>query len=634
MFWTAFLMSSMLSTSQHPAELQEPASASEGSAATQALLITLKESKSLDPALAAILPMSVVAAFELSEGYQVVTDEETADWDLKLSVSGKGPWKLHASALPVGDNEGKRLSREVSFAGREEVPRAAGALVAGLHEAWLGAGETLAVPPFADVLSSSTAAVEAYLAAQDSLRKGRIDEARSSLEVALQSDTGFALALAERWYFALTEGDRIEEDRREAAGGSPQDLIVAGLASLARGEGKTALEIAEGLRDAHPDLLWGRVIRGLSLSGMGRSDESLGDWIAVTSLRPRDPRAQMWLGRALFATGDMDGAAGAFRAARQVWPALLLAYTLEAEAQVRIRETAAARSILNEMRSYMQSHGIAAASNELHAGLMLGSVDLLEGHFNRALSMFEQEAEAMAEAGVFNQAARMLHRTIMEMRRDLAVSTDPVARARQIEDAREALEAYRSLLPAGEREDHPYEILRYEGLLSLKLGNTIEAWRYIEELKSHAGHPGYSEYYEAYLTAATLVIEGDIEGCLEHFKRAAEASGRVADLMDVAWRQQQLELFPETRITLEEMERRLASYDASEEEHSDLILPEPHLAALVPLYHHFRAQFAYFRGEVGESRRHFNYMLKYLQEPDERLMPMVRDAVQRGARPE
>ena len=76
-----------------------------------------------------------------------------------------------------------------------------------------------------------------------------------------------------------------------------------------------------------------------------------------------------------------------------------------------------------------------------------------------------------------------------------------------------------------------------------------------------------------------MLSEGDIEGCLEQFKRAAEASGRGAQLMDVARRQSQLELFPDTRITLEEMERRLAIHDASRDEYSDLILADPHLGS-------------------------------------------------------
>ena len=131
MFWAAFLVSWVLSTAGQPAGLPASGSVSKESGSRSALLITLKENKSLDPALAAFLPVSVAAAFELSEGYQVVTDVEGADWDLQLSVSGKGPWKLRARALPLGENGAKRVSREVPFADREQISQE-DALAAGL----------------------------------------------------------------------------------------------------------------------------------------------------------------------------------------------------------------------------------------------------------------------------------------------------------------------------------------------------------------------------------------------------------------------------------------------------------------------------------------------------------------------
>jgi len=403
---------------------------------------------------------------------------------------------------------------------------------------------------------------------------------------------------------------------------------------LLEGDAEAALKAADRFKAAAPQIPWARVTRAMTLSRLGRHAEALADWTAAAQAQPDDPRTSMWLGLARMATGDMKGSEEAFGRARAGWPDLLRAYTLQAEAHARLRDTAAARLILTEMKSHMDVRGIVPSSDDLNPALMLGSVELLEGNFTGGLKLFEEAAGVLEKAGVTGPPTYTVLTTIVEMRRDLVVSTDPLIRARQLDETNQALDRYEAALVPEDRAV-PLELMRLKGLVGLKENKTVDAWRIIDEIKSHAGTPGYLEYYEAYLSAATLLKEGDIPGSAAQFERAAISRDRIVDLIDAAQTQAHLRRFQEARKTFDRIEGKLSRYDSAVgSDAAELVLAEPHLAALVPFYHYGRARLAFETGDATESRKHFNRMLKYLQHPDESLKLMVREAYDRGATPE
>ncbi len=604
------------------------------------------EKGSLDSGLVAALHGLLESALASGEGYRVTTQESQAAWRLTLAVSGKGPWRLTARSEPAAQARGAaRITEKVSFASRDEMTRAMDQLATSLVAGWRAASPQAACGgapvPLESSLSPSSAAVDGYLLALDKLHSGDVDGAAHLLDDALATDPVFPLAAAERIYIDLTLGKPTRDNWTAAltpTGGALASPLGGDIASvldpLLSGKAEAALKAAEGFRAAAPQLPWTRVLRAMALSRLRRHAEALPDWTAAAQAQPDDPRTSMWLGLARMAMGDLKGSAEAFGRARAGWPDLLRAYTLQAEAQARLRDPAAARSILAEMRAYMDAHGIVPSSDDLNPALMLGSVELLEGNSTGGLKLFEEEAGALEKAGVTGRPAYTLLTTIVEMRRDLVVSTDPLIRARQLEETNKALDRYEAALTPEDRAS-PFELLRLKGLVGLKENKTVDAWKIIDEMKSHAAAPGYSEYYEAYLSAATLLKEGDIPGCAAQFERAAKSRDRIVDLMDAAETQAHLRRFEESRKTFDRIENKLSRYDpATGSGASELVLAEPHLAALVPLFHYGRARLAFETGDAAESRKHFNRMLKYLQHPDESLVPMVEEAHDRGATPE
>ncbi len=603
----------------------------------------------LDPGDSELAAALVAAALESGGRYAITTTDASARWRVSLSVSGRGPWQLRASADASQQGVRTRGAKaRSSFSDPDGMIAAADAVAARLHERWAPAGAAApdAPVPLSRALSESPPAVRAYARALAALRGGDPVEAGARLDEALGADPSFVLAAAQRvWldqaFAGPFDGPAIASPAagaalRGAAGssGSAPERVAAALAALLDGRPGVTLVEGEALRQEPSTLLWGRVTRGLALSALGRRAEALEDWGALGSVAP-DPRAFIALGRSRMAAGDFRGASAALRSARTGWPGLLWAYALEAECHARLRDTAEARAVLLQMKAHLEAQGNSPLSEGLLPGLLIGSVDLLEGRFGSALEVFEAQAASLESSGLPGPANDMLYETIVEMRRDLVRSSDSLTRQRQLEDARAALGRFESATSAGDRARPPWLLLKLQGLMMLKEGKTVETWRLIDEIKSRAAEPGYTDYLEAYLSAATLLKEGDLKASAEQFARAAAARGRIVDLMDVAQAQHALRKFDAARAALEGIDAKLQRFDPDGTTGAgELVLADPHLAALVPLYHYARARLAFDTGQPEESRRHFNYMLRYLQQPDEHLVRLVREAYMRGAQPE
>lgn len=605
----------------------------------------------LDPGLRDLVPGLLAAALESGAGYAVSTVSTGAEWQLTLSVSGKGPWRLSAQLQPLAEENKSRklITKKHFFGGREELSHAMDDLATELDR-WIrsgGVGE--AAPssgpiPLARALSASTPAVDAYVKALLALHGEAGSSDHGTFDQALKDDPSFCQAAVEGAYLQATLGstaaalDMLEKSR---VGGPCRtqlaEQVSLGLHMLLSGDATGALETASALMDSAPQLRWGRLIHGLALGASGRAREGLDDWRAVTDRDPEDPRGQMWLGLALMSAGEFKTASEAFGRARARLPELLLAYTLQAEAQVRMRETSLARQTLTEMKSYMSSHSIIPDDDKRNPDLMLGAVDLLEGHNIAGLRTFVSALDALEKAGAPPQATDTLHNSVIAMKRDLIVSEDPMTRDRQTEDALRAIDRYQSSQTAEHWLSRPWEIMMLKGLISVRGDDTIDAWKTVDEIKSHAGEPGYSEYFEAYLSGVIMFKEGDAAST-QQFERAAKTRGRIANLIELAQVQGINGQRAESHETYEEIARRLARYEPSLDQppgpFAALIIDDPHLAAMIPIYHFTWAKLAYEMGNGTESRKHFNMMLKYLQNPDRELVPLTKEAYGRGAQPE
>ncbi|HKY33762.1 MAG TPA: hypothetical protein VJV23_14625, partial [Candidatus Polarisedimenticolia bacterium] len=527
-------------------------------------------------------------------------------------------------------------SRRVSFDGLDELPDAVDELAADLDAQWRAAG---VVPPqtapplrVAAALSSSRQAVAGYLQALEALRAGDAPGARRGLDAALNEDRAFALAALQKAFLDLTEGT--VPAPCSATRAPLLDRACEGIRRLAEGDAARALQSGERLAQEQPHAAWGAIVRGLALVRLGRRAEALPDWRRAAALDLLDPRPQLWLGRSLMATGDFAGAAAALAAARRGIPSLLRAHVLHAEALARQRDTAGAAAVLNDLRARMEAAGSIPPSDSLNPYLMLGAVQLMEGKFQGALAAFEDAVKRLAAAGAPIDATRTLYVTIAEMRRDLVVSRDPLLRERQLEEAEQALADLERALPPREREAAPWVAQRLKGLIWLRRNMPVEAWKVVEDLRSHAGKPGYTGYEDAYLSAAIMLKEGDAEGALAQFQRVVQARGKMVDVMDLAQVQFRMNLREPARANLAEFEERLSRYDPGPEEEGEMVLTNPHLSLLVPIYHFTRGQFSYTVGDAADSRRHYGRMLSYFREPDEQFMAFVKEATGRGAQPE
>jgi tetratricopeptide (TPR) repeat protein len=612
------------------------------------------ETGKLDPALAAVLPGLVAAALESGGRYQVTRAREGAGWILDLRVSGRGPWQIAARITPAAEAvAGSRVKiGKIGFAGRDDLTRAVDDLTAQLDAQWsatdpsAGAGEHPV--PLARALSPSTAAVDAYLKARSALRSSDASVSPALLDQALAADPSFVLAAAHRARLHLASGEIAEaravvDKMRQGRGtaGSPlSDEISTCLALVLRGPVDRALDQADAMIERSPQVIWARTLRALALGGLGRHSEAVPEWMQVVMAQPDDPASRALLGYARMAMGDFLPAAEDLARARQIWPSNLILYTLQAECLARLRDTGGARAAISAMRDFFAAHDLVVSADALNPFLLLGSVDLLEGKFAHALKQFEEAADMKSKSGASVGPTDSLLQTIVEMRRDLVSSRDKVTRSLQIEDAKKALDRYEGSLLAGERKSRELELQRLMGLIMVKEHDTVAAWKQVDQMRSRAGEPNYSAYDEAYLSAATARMEDDLEGVLTHFERAAEARGMLVDFMDLGQIQLVLRKYTEARASLERIEQDLASYAPAQAggqaraEHSDLILADPHIAAMWPLYQYVRARLAYETGNATESRRYFDRLLKYFQKPDEEFKAIVTEALDRGASPE
>ena len=609
----------------------------------------------LEPSLRDLLPELVAAALESGGGHDVVADRSSAAWELKLTVTGRGPWRLSArlEGLAQAGRSERFSTRKQQFSDRDGLTGAVDELAAEIHQKMSPEGKGAPIA-LARSLSASVKAVDSYVSAVSamrtirSMRAGDASSASSQLDTALAADPSFCEAAVERAFFDLTSGRRTDAmaalSMLQAAHATAPCRTARAAESLrgfelvAGGDTGAALELAGRMLQERPLGAQGRRIHGMALGMSGRLADSGEDWKALALAGQEDPRIQMWLGSALMAAGDFNGAAAALGRVTAVWPDLLRAWMLRAESQVRGGETAAARQTLDGMKAFMTSRKLGTDTDERNPELMLGSVDLLEGHTVAGLKRFEGALDALEKAGMQADVLDTLHNAIIEMRRDLIISGDPVVRRRQIEDAREAIDRYQSSQTPEHRLAMPWELARLRGLVSVRQGNTADAWKSVDDIKSRAGEPGYSEYYEAYLSAVILFKEGDEEGSTAQFGRAAKARDRIVNLIDLAQMQGNIRKYDESHATFEEIARRLERYDPMAKPDvkppEELILLDPHLAAMIPIYHYTWARLAYETDKPAESRLHFDHMLKYLRDPDDDLVPLVKEAYGRGASPQ
>lgn len=586
--------------------------------------------------LARDIPILLAAALESGEGYRTIpsaagTEGAASTLRIQLQVSGKGPWRLAGR----GTGSARLSTGKYTFEDRRDLIQAVDELAAALHAGIPDERRPAGTPlPLSRALSASTEAIEAWLAGRRALASGDGDEAVRRFSESTVLDPGFALAAADAIHLSLTAGAaRAGLKLREGASGSPLALEVVGaLETLLDGDADEALVRAESILARLPGLAWGNRLKGLALAGSGRHGEALPVWRALAAADPANPVPRAWIGRCLMAEGDFTGASESFEAARGGWPGLLDAWTLQAEAQARMGEPERSREILTRMRDLMRERGIAPESDARNPDLMLGSVELLLGHFDAAVDRFESAVEAAP--GV----AGTVHRILVESQIDQATSRDPITRDRQLVTARSTLERYEHSLSEEERKRRACELTRLRGLIVLKEGNTIEAWRIIEELRALGGDAEDEVYHEAYLAGATMLREGDDVGAVVELRRAAESRNDTRTLIDYARVMGRLRDYDTIRPVLETVGERLARYappmgtdlDGSDE----MILTTPSLAVVVPVYHYERARLAFETGDAAASRRHFSRMLKYYQTADARVSGMINEAMGRGATPE
>ncbi len=606
--------------------------------------------------LASSLPVLLEAALEASSILEVIPPPPRepswsapvppAGWRLQVGVSGKGPWKMSARVSPTGDVPSTRSAERLngprtSFSDSEGMSAAVDQLSAWLHEQWTASGLVPAGKgpvPLAQALSPSPQAVQGYAEAMTSLRAGDAAGSNRRFESVLKDQPDFAMAAIQKGMFDLARGAGAGAApcRPEAAvkAAPLARAVCEALAHLAEGRAELVQQSAARLQVESPASIWALQLAGLSSIFAGHAKDALSTWRQAEAMDPSDPRIRLWLGASLMASGDFKGAAAALSQVRRQWPDLWRAYALEAESLARARDTKGAADVVSTLRREMDSRGAVPASDEESPELMMGSLQLMEGHFKGATEILSTAVDRLVQAGAPLSATRMLLETAVEMKRDLVTARDPLLRDRQLEEADAALTRLENAVTPEEREARPWALLRLRGLLQVKRGETAEAWRTVERIRAFAERPGYTGYEEAYLSAAIMLKEGDHEGALAQFQKAYDARGTMVDLMDLAQFQSRMQRNEDAVRSFARFEERLSSWDPRSQPPGELVITNPHLALLVPLYHLARAQYGFRVGNSQDSRVHYNRMLAYFRAPDEQFVPYVKEAVDRGARPE
>ena len=605
------------------------------------------EAPRLPPDLAAALPYLMEAALEGDLGWEVVLGSATPATSpapgrpLVLEVAGSGPWKLSAR-IGAGPQGGKsaRAAATIEIKTLTDLMQAAQEVAGSLDRKLRGDDAVAAPSLLAQSLSASAAAIGLYAQGRQMVRAGRVEEGLALLGRALQEDPGFTLAAAEillTLYVAREPGKgrdaAVALATARPGGDAPLGAALReGLAALVRAEAPAALEAGRRLTEANPDLIWGRALTGMAQTLAKARPDAAASWVAAARLDPQDPRVELGSGLASLAAGDLVPAAAAFEAARKSWPRHLLAWTLQAEVQVRQRDVAAARATVSAMKSWMAEQGIAPQSDETYPDLMLGSLDLMEGHFREGMKYLETLLAGITQSGKTDVPTGTLRRTLVDMRRDLINSSDQITRAGQVADARRAIQVYTEWLgPRAQEPLHAGELLRMEGLVRIKEGNTAKAWETVELIKTAQAGQGGSAYDAACLSAMIYVREGDAMAALPMFQLAVTERGRIEDWMDLARTQFRARRLKEARASLDIIEEKIKAWDGADV--SGLILPQPVVAMSLPVFYYTRASLAFDEGKSAESRRYFGMMLKYLREPDRELYLLAKEAIERGATP-
>lgn len=594
--------------------------------------------KSLDALLA--------ASFESTATIRVVRDPAAADLALAFQVKGKGPWQISAqgTAKAVEGSKPRKISaRRVSFADRGSLAPAVDTLVSELYAHWM-ADATVAPAPLAAALSPSAEAVDSYLKALDALRSGDVPSARAALDAALGRDPGFALAAAESAYLSIAEGNQPDAPAVLRAVGRSR-VPTSPLATKAWAGISAQLDVeflmsgrGSGVTAGSGTTKWDAVLSGLS--SLMREETITGAavaWARAVESDPSDPRSLHFQGIALMAIGDFKQATDSFAKAIAMWPSSLGSRVLKAECHARIRQTAQAKETLEAMKSWMSGAGMMPAGDTTNPDLMLGSVELLEGHYEAALGVFETALEALIAQGADIAATGTLYRTVAQMKRDVLPSADPLERDRQMENARAALARYEEALPQEERRARSNEILMLRGLVSARAGDTVEAWRTFEQMTDEPVMDGAPGFTKEWLAGSIMLKEGDVPGAVGKFEHIASMEGRMEDWIVLGQLQVQTREYENAVASLQRAEQGLVTYRMSWPpalEGSDLLLTDPYRAAMTPTYHYHRAHLAYLMGDANLSRSHFNKMLGYYKQADRRVHGMVLEATGRGARPE
>jgi len=585
----------------------------------------------------------LAASLESTGTIRAVPDPAAADLSLVIEVKGRGPWSLRAQGVvraAPGGKPRKVSARKVTFADRAGLATAVDALAADLCARWLGEGGT-GPAPLSAALSASDEAVDSYLAALEALHGTDVPAARSGLDDALARDPGFALAAVESAYLSIAEGNHaaalaaLRAAGRVRGPGSP-------LAAKAWGGMSTLLDVEYVMSGRGLVLVpggptkWDAVLAGLA--GLARAEGSgfAGALRRAAEFDPGDPRTQHFLGIALMKDGEFSQAAEAFGRAVDAWPSSAGSRVLKAESHARARQTDAARETLEAMKAWMADNGMKPAGDASNPSLMLGSVELLEGHYDAALDLFETALEAQLAEVAPMAATATLYRTVAQMRRDVIVSPDPLERDRQMEKARAALARYEEALSPEQRRERANELLMLRGLIDARAGDTVEAWKIVERM---TGEEGEDEpvFEKEWLAGSIMLKEGDISGAVEKFAKVSALQGHVEDWIVLGQLQIQTRQYDEAAASLANAGQWLQTWRAPWPpalDAGDLVLTDPYRAAMVPTYYYHRARLAYLTGDPETSRRHFNMMLGYYKQADSRVHGMVSEAWGRGATPE
>ncbi len=528
----------------------------------------------------------------------------------------------------------------------EAVGEAAGEAREAWSDGWNPSGRSGSAKPDASsrlsaITSPSPDALALWTKARSAWATGDASGAESALVGAIAADAAFDLAKVDLAWIrfgqertqeavslateALT-GTRLSEAARARA----EIIVAAGRRDLA-----TLESLAERLASRAPVPPWGPLAGTLRHVLGGEPERAVSLLDGARLFHPRDPILAYLAGIAALGAADDYESVARLEEAVALWPEHDRIHMDLAEARLRARDEAGAREALTAWRSRFRPEegpiwGGSWSYEDPPPPVRAVEIDLLNGAYVKAIETLEGELSALRSAAAPREVRLAVLMTLHDLQMQLAWG-EMLWKHQWLNAGRESFAAIRDLIPSEDREARPWVLDRLEAHLLIREGRTQEAEEFLERILAASDLPGYDPGVEAEIEAAIALKEADRERLYAACQRAVEVRGLISDYLRLAQAYMINREWQKVEVQFQIMEGRLKYWSPTRRQ--DALLWSPGTIGPVPFIYSLGAQSGVWRGDAETARERFGIFMAYFRSPDKVLLPYLKEAQDRGAKP-